>query len=373
MIIGIPKESWQDEQRIALTPAGVYALAKEGHQVVVQADAGVGCGYSNEAYTEARAAIAYTADEVFGRADLIVKVLPPSTREVRLLAPSKSLFSFFQFSMANKEAMLLLREKRCHAIGYNFIEDDLGNLPVLMMMSEIAGVMLPQIAGRFLETRAGGRGILLGGVTGMPAANVVIIGAGMVGSTAARAFAGAGANVMVLDNDLARLRQLELYTNKAVNTAIATPYNIERNVPFADVLVGAVMIHGQKSPHVVSEAQVKRMRPGTVILDVSIDQGGCVETSRPTTHSDPIFVRHGVLHYAVPNIPTLVARSAANALNNVILPFVQLVVENGAAAFAQDEALKRGIYLYDGECAQPGLTEMFGWTAYQIDSLLKNG
>jgi alanine dehydrogenase len=372
MIIGIPKESFHDEQRVALTPAGSYALVKQGHQVIVQADAGLGCGYSNESYQEARATIAYSVDEIFGRADLIVKVQQPSAQEVRLLADGKTLFSFFQFGVTSADTLQRLGDKRCNAIGYNLIEDDAGNLPVLMTMSEIAGMMLPQIAGRYLETREGGRGILLGGVAGIPAANVVIIGAGVVGSKAAQAFVGAGADVLVMDNDLSRLRQLELQTSRTVNTAIATPYNIERYIQFADVLVGAAMIHGQQSPHVVSEAQVNRMRPGSVVLDISIDQGGCIETSRPTTHSDPIFVRNGVIHYAVPNIPALVARTASNALNNVILPFAQLVAHREGQAFVENDTLKRGIYLYRGQCTQPELAKMFNRPSFSIDNLLRN-
>ena len=373
MIIGIPKESWRDEQRVALTPAGVYALTQLGHQVVVQVEAGQGCGFSNEAYCEAGATQAFTGEEVFGRADLVAKVMPPLAEEARWIRSAKTLFSFFQFNVVNSEVMQKLIATDCTTIGYNLIEDNSGQLPVLMMMSEIAGMLLPQIAGRYLETREGGRGISLGGVAGIPAANVVIIGAGMVGSTAAQAFLGAGADVIVMDSDLSRLRQLELRTQRAVNTAIATPYNIEKYVKFADVLVGAVMIQGQQSPHVVSEEQVKRMRRGSVILDVSIDQGGCIETSRPTTHSDPIFVRHGVIHYGVPNIPALVARTASHALNNVILPFLQQVVEQGTGAYVANSALRRGIYLFEGQCTQPNVAKLYGWPAFQIDHLIKRG
>ncbi|MDZ7267708.1 MAG: alanine dehydrogenase [candidate division KSB1 bacterium] len=328
MVIGIPVETWRDEQRVALSPAGVYALVKAGHKVVVQSGAGAGCGFTDQIYDEAGAHLAFSAGEVLGRADMIVKVMPPSLEEVTAMAPGKTLLSFFNFSTMNPRLMALLSETRCTAIGYNLIEDRHGNLPVLTTMSEIAGMLLPQIAGQLLTTPAGGRGILLGGVAGIPA--------------------------------------------HQLNSAIATPYNIERNLGTVDVLVGAVMIHGQQSPHVVTEDMVRRMRPGSVIMDISIDQGGCVETSRPTTHSDPTFIRHGIIHYAVPNIPALVARSAAHALNNTILPLVLRLAEQGPAAMAESRLLQRGVYLFQGQCTQPGVAYMLGWPHVPITELLSH-
>jgi alanine dehydrogenase len=370
MIIGIPKESWRDEHRVALIPAGVFALVKAGHQVIVQADAGLGCDYTNETYDEAGAKLVFNSGEVFKRADLIVKVMPPSLPELEYLTPGKTLFSFLAYNVLNTKIIAKLSDDKCTAIGYNLIEDEMGNLPVLTTMSEIAGMLLPQIAGRFLATQEGGRGISMGGVAGIPAANVVIIGAGVVGKTAAKAFIGAGANVTVMDSDLARLRDLTKWVHAPVNTALATPYYVDRYVEAADVVVGAVMIHGQQSPHVVTEAQVRRMRKGSVILDVSIDQGGCVETSRPTTHTDPVFIRHGVIHYAVANIPAMVARTASQALNNVILPFVQLTADSGPKAFVAESSLRRGVYLFQGKCTQPAIGELLGWPMVQIDELL---
>ncbi len=370
MIIGIPKESWRDEHRVALIPAGAFALVKAGHQVIVQADAGLGSDFTNEAYDEAGAKLVFSAGEVFERADLVVKVMPPSLQELEYLTSGKTLFSFFNYNVVNTKLMAKLVDDKCTAIGYNLIEDSVGNLPVLTTMSEIAGMLLPQIAGRFLATQEGGRGISLGGGAGIPAANVIIIGAGVVGTTAAKAFIGAGANVTVMDSDLVRLRELAKWLHNPVNTALVTPYYIDRYVESADVLVGAVMIHGQQSPHVITEAQVRRMRKGSVILDVSIDQGGCVETSRPTTHSDPVFIRHGVIHYAVPNIPAMVARTASYALNNVILPFAQLTAERGPNAFAAAASLRRGVYLFQGKCTQSTIGQLLGWPTVQIEELL---
>jgi alanine dehydrogenase len=371
MIIGIPKESWRDERRVALTPAGVYALAKAGHTVIVQSDAGAGSGFSMEAYDEAGATIAFSAEEVFARADLVVKVMPPTVEECQWIPDEKFLFSWVQLGVANPTVHQTLMQRRATAVGYELIEDDDQNLPVLTAMSEIAGLLLPQIAGRFLETTHGGRGISLGGVAGIPASNVVIIGAGIVGSNAARSFLGVGANVIVLDADLRRLRQLEMLLNKMVNTAPATPYNIERYVEFADVVAGSVLIHGRKAPHVLTEAMVRKMKPGSVILDVSIDQGGCVETSRPTTLSDPVFKLHGVIHYCVPNIPSSVARTASHALNNVVLSFVEDIAEDGLAAFRENSALRRGVYIYRGQCTYAEMAGLFGWEYFEVNRLVK--
>lgn len=373
MIISIPKESWRDERRVALTPAGVYALVKAGHTVFVQADAGAGCGFAREAYDEAGAKIAFSAEEVFARGDLIVKVMPPTLEESQWIAPEKFLFSFVQLGVANPAVLQHLMQQRVTTVGYELIKNKEGNLPVLTAMSEIAGLLLPQIAGRYLETTSSGRGITLAGVAGIPASNILIVGAGMVGATAAQSFLGLGANVIVLDADLDRLRRLEMLSHKMVNTALATPYNIERYSSYADVLVGAILIHGRKAPHVVTEAVVQKMKKGSVIIDVSIDQGGCVETSRPTTLSDPVFVKHDVIHYCVPNLPSSVARTASHALNNVALPFIEEVTESEWQAFVESEELRRGVYFYRGHCAHEEIAGLLGWEFMPIDRLVGVG
>jgi alanine dehydrogenase len=358
MIIGIPKETWRDERRIPLTPAGVYALTQDGHQVIIQEDAGAGSGFSRLSYEDAGASIAFSAEEAFARADCVIKIMPPTPEESRSIGKDKFLFSWAQIGVMNPEVLKLLMEQQITAVGYELIEDQNENLLVLTTMSEIAGLLLPQIAARFLETTYGGRGISLGGVAGIPASNVVVVGAGMVGLAAARSFHGIGANVMVLDSDLERLHRLQNFTNWNVNTALASQYNLERYVEFADVLVGAVFIPGQKAPHVISDAMVRRMKKGSVILDVSIDQGGCVETSRPTTLSDPVFLKHGVIHYCVPNIASSVARTASHALNNVLLSYVQDIATHGLGAFARNSSLRRGVYLYQGQCTNAGLAQI---------------
>lgn len=358
MNIGIPKESWKDERRVALTPGGVHALVRAGHKVFVQENAGVGSGFSREAYEEAGAIIAFSAEEVFSRASMIVKIMPPTLQESHWMGADRFLFSWLQLGALNPVVLNEFMEANVTAVGYELIEDDRHNLPVLTTMSEIAGLLLPQIAGRFLETTEGGRGISLGGVAGIPASTVVIVGAGVAGTSAARSFLGAGANVMVLDSDLQRLRAIEDSVHGKVNTAIATSYNLERSVEFADVLVGAVLIRGRKTPHVITEDMVRSMKSGSVIIDVSIDQGGCVETSRPTTLSDPVFVQHGVIHYCVPNIASSVARTASHALNNVVLPYIEEVANGRSAAFARNEFLRRSAYVYQRRCTIEELTAL---------------
>jgi alanine dehydrogenase len=369
MIVGIPKESMRDERRVVLTPAGAYSLAKRGHKVIVQSEAGIGCSFSNEAYREAGATVAFSPEEIFARSDLIVKVMPPTVEECDWLTEEKYLLSVVHLGSANPEVHQRLREKRFHAIGIELIEDSTHTLPILTAMSEIAGMLLPQIAGRFLETTNGGRGIMLGGVAGVPASNVLIIGAGTVGSNAAPIFLGYGANVTVMDDDLKRLRYLEVHLSKMVNTVLSTPYNVERYVTMADVIIGSAMIHGRMAPHVVTESMVKKMRPGSVIIDLAIDHGGCVETSHPTTLSDPVFKKHGVTHYCVPNIPSSVAETAAHAFNNALLSFIEEISDNGASSLLRDRTLSRGVYIYDGNCTHEGLADLLDCEYVNLDSL----
>ncbi len=369
MIVGIPKESWRDERRVALTPAGVYSLKKAGHTVVVQSLAGVGSGFSDEAYREAGGTIVFSSEEAFARADMVVKMMPPTAEECAWIPENKFLFSALQLGVANPVVHDMLRARQAIAVGFELIEDEEQHLPVVTAMSEIAGMLVPQIAGRFLETTCGGRGVTLGGVTGIPASNVVIIGAGTVGSTCAQVFLGCGANVIAMDTDLKSLRLLEKHLGKMINTALATPYNIERYLTTADAVVVAVLIHRQKPPHVVTEPMVKKMRPGTVIIDLSIDQGGSVETSRPTTLSDPVFKKHGITHYCVPNIPSSVARTASLALNNVLLSYVEEVGEKGVAAFRDNPALHQGVYLYSGQCTHEGVAGFHDWDYVDLMSL----
>lgn len=369
MIIGIPKESLRDEKRVAVTPAGANALVRHGHRIIVQAEAGTGCGFSAEDYRDAGADIVFSPEEVFARADIVVKLMPPTPEECSWTAEQGFLLSGVHMGAVNPKSHTMLRDRATTAVGVELIEEGDLSLPVLTAMSEIAGMLLPQIASRYLETSMGGRGTLLGGVAGIPPSHVVIIGAGTVGSTAARMFLGAGASVTVMDKDLRRLRYAELQMNKRVTTALAAPFNVERFVASADVVVGSVLIYGRQAPHVVTESMVEEMKPGSVIIDVSIDQGGCVETSRPTSLSDPVFIKHGVTHYCVPNIPSSVARTASHAFSNVVLPFLVEIGENGVRAFRDNAALRRGTYLFTGRCTHAGLADLLGWKYESIDSV----
>ncbi|MBN1567511.1 MAG: alanine dehydrogenase [Acidobacteria bacterium] len=371
MIVGIPKECWGDERRVALTPAGVHTLSAAGLNIIVQSDAGLGCGFSMDSYREAGGSIAFSSEEVFARSDLVVKVMPPTIQECGWLGEGKFLFSVVHLGSANPEIHRLLRQQKIIAVGLEIIEDDDHLLPVTKAMSEIAGMLVPQIAGRFLETTHGGRGVMLGGVPGIPASHVVIVGAGTAGAAAAHVFNGFGASVTLMDHDLKRLRAVDAYLPKTINTALANPYNIERYVVSADVVLGAILVHGQPTPHIITEAMVRKMRPGSVIIDLSIDQGGCVETSRPTTLSDPVFKKHGVIHFCVPNVPSSVARTASHALNNVIVPFVEDIAENGEESFQNNPALRRGVYLFFGHCTHQGLAGLLGCDYGDLDLLLK--
>lgn len=360
MNIGIPNEVAAEERRIALTPVGVYALANEGHTVYVEKGAGLSSGFTDQEFQEVGADVVFSAEELFHRADLIAKIQPPTEEECNYLDPGKVVFSFLNLGMTRKPVIDILLERGLTALAYEFSEQPDGNAPILTAMSELAGFLTPQIAGRLLESDYGGRGITLSGVAGITPASVVIIGAGVVGFNAARAFSALGAQVLVLDNDVSKLRKVDRALDKRVSTSIVTPMLIERAVRFADVLIGAVLIRGKKTPHVVSETQVQAMKPRSIIIDVSIDQGGCVETSRPTTLSTPTFVKHGVTHYCVPNMTSSVARSASHAMNNSVLPWVLQVARMGMdTALKKYSCLQNGTYLYQGQSTSRAISDFF--------------
>lgn len=372
MNVGIPDEVAVEERRIALTPVGVYALTNEGHTVYVQRGAGESCGFADQEFREVGAELVYSPEEVYHRSDLVVKVQPPTEQESAYLDAGKVVFSFLNLGITRKPVIDILLEKQAVALAYEFSEQPDGTLPILTAMSEIAGMVLPQIAGRYLETGQGGRGITLAGVAGITPANVVILGAGAVGLNAARAFSALGAQVLVFDRDVSRLREVDRLLNKRVSTSIVTPLLVERAVRFADVLVGAVFIHGKRTPHLVSEKMVREMKPGAVILDVSIDQGGCIETSRPTTLSAPTFVEYGVIHYCVPNIPATVARTASHALNNAVLPWVQQVARLGMEeSLRRYPCLQKGVYLYRGHSTVKAVSELFELAHTEVVSLVR--
>lgn len=361
MKIGIVKERSIDERRVPITPAGVYALVRAGHEVLVESLAGADAGFSDEAYVVVGGKHAESAEEVCRQSEAIVKVLPPDDKESSLLQDEQIVFSFLQLSMRTERSVRALLKKKIFAFGTELIPAADGSFPVLVTMSEIAGRMLPQIAGRYLESTLGGRGIVLGGGPGIPPASVVILGAGAVGASAARAFLGLGCQVFVLDNHLAPLRQIDRMFDRRVITMMATPYDIEKAARFADVLIGAVHVTGSRAPRIVARDVVMQMKEGAVIIDLSVDQGGCIETSRPTTLSDPIYIEHGVLHYCVPNLLSSVARTASHALNHVILELVQDVAKWGVeGALQRHPNYQHGLLTYKGTCTHQSLADILG-------------
>lgn len=349
MYIGIPKERRPYEFRVGLSPAGVRALTARGHTVVVEHNAGLGAGFRDEDYEAAGARIVYSPQEVFGRADLLLKVSRPLYEEITWMRPETVLMGLLHLPSARRNKIDLLLEKGITAIAYEQIQRDDGTKPVLKPMSQIGGSMAAQVAARLLQNNHGGKGILLGGLPGVPPAEVVIIGAGVVGTWATRAFLGLGAHVTVLDIDDAALERI-YYAFPGIVTMQATPYNIARAVGYADVVVGAVLMPGQRAPIVVTREMVRSMKPRAVILDISIDEGGCVETSRPTTHEHPTFVEEGVIHYCVPNMPGVVARTATHALVGAALPYILQVVDLGLEeALARVPELERAVNTHRGE------------------------
>ncbi|MBM4166153.1 MAG: alanine dehydrogenase [Ignavibacteria bacterium] len=373
MNIGILKEDPKHERRVALTPAGVHSLIENGHKVYIEKDAGFASRFYDNNFKDVGANLVYTPDEIYGRSELVLKVSSPNEVDCERLEEEQTLFSFLHLAIAKKKILTTLLEKNITSIGFELTEDNTGNLPILGMMSEVAGQMSIQIAARFLENTNNGRGIVLGGVTGVPPATVLILGAGIVGQTAARVAIGAGAEVIVLDKDLNRLRVLENRHNFRVITGMANHYNIKKALLFADVVVGAVLIKGERAPHLISEEMVRQMKPGSIIIDLSIDQGGCIETSHPTTLENPTYVQHDVIHYCVPNIPANVSRTATYALTNALLPFVELVADNGVNnALKEHKGLARGVCTFNGNCTNEAIARRFDKNYIDIQEILSH-
>ena len=361
MRIGIPKETLLEDKRVALAPAGVDSLVKSGHSVFIQSQAGIDSHFTDEEYREVGANIVYSVEEVYQRAELIAKIAPLTESEANMLEENQILFSFLHLAVGKKKIIEQLCKKKITAVSYELIENN-DELPVLESMSEIAGQLAIQIGERYFASDIPtSRGILMGGITGVAPAAVVILGAGVVGFNAARAALARGAQVIVLDRDLSRLRIIEDRLSKRITTVVANPYTIARGCKFADLFIGSVLIKGEKAPHLVTEEMVKSMKKGAVIVDVSIDQGGVIETSRPTTISDPIFTEHDVIHYCVPNMPALVSRTASFGLTNASLEYILKISDNGLSnALLSDIGLAKGVCTYNGYCANETLAETFG-------------
>lgn len=370
MIIGVPKEIKTNENRIALAPAGCELLASSGHAVHVERDAGVGSGFSNEDYQNAGGTIVETADEVWAQAEMIMKVKEPIAVEWPRMRAGQLIYTYFHFA-ASEELTRAVITSGAIAVAYETVQLSTGELPLLTPMSEVAGRMAVQEGAKYLERVYGGRGVLLGGVPGVPPADVVIIGGGVVGINAAKMAAGMGANVTILDLSLDRLRYLDDVLPANVSTLYSNRYNILGAIQRADLVVGAVLIAGAKAPRLVRREDLKLMKDGSVIVDVAVDQGGCVETIKPTTHEDPIYFVDGVLHYAVANMPGGVPRTSTLALTNATLPYaIKLTRLGWQEACRQDPALRLGLNVVGGKVVYPGVAEAFGLPLVPVDSVL---
>lgn len=359
MIVGIPKEIKDNENRVSTTPAGVAEYVARGHQVVVERSAGVGSGFSDAEYELAGAKLLDSHAEVFAVADMIVKVKEPIAPEYDLMREDQLLYTYLHLA-AEEQLTRVLMERRVAAIAYETVELENHSLPLLTPMSEVAGRMSVQVGAHYLEKVHGGRGLLMGGVPGVPPADVVIIGGGVVGINAAQMALGMGANVTIVDRSIDRLRYLDHVLHGRINTLASNQQNIANAVQACDLLVGGVLIPGAKAPKLVTEQMVSTMRPGSVIVDVAIDQGGCVETCRPTSHSAPTFLVHDVIHYCVTNMPGAVPRTSTIALSNVTLPYGLALAAHGIDAVRHDPALAKGVNVYKGTITYLAVAEAFG-------------
>ncbi len=360
MRIGVPTEIKTHEYRVGLVPAAVRELAARGHRVVVQRGAGIGVGFTDEAYLAVGAATAETAEDVFATAEMIVKVKEPQSAEIARLHPGQVLFTYLHLAADRAQTEGLLRSGAT-CIAYETVTDARSALPLLSPMSEVAGRMSVQVGAHCLEKEQGGAGILLGGVPGVPPAKVIILGGGVAGTNAARVAMGMEASVAVIDKSLHRLKELDLQFGAMMRTLFATTETIEQEVCSADLVIGAVLLPGGAAPKLVTREMVRRMRPGSVLVDIAIDQGGCSETSRPTTHAEPTYVEEGVVHYCVTNMPGAVARTSTIALNNATLPFVLALADKGwRRAMRDDPHLAEGLNIHEGRVTHSAVAEALG-------------
>jgi alanine dehydrogenase len=358
--IGVPTEIKTDEYRVAITPAGVRELTARGHEVLVQADAGAGSAMADVQFLAQGARIVPDAESVFAQADLVLKVKEPQPPEVELLREGQTLFTYLHLA-AEPELATGLQRSGATCIAYETVEDAAGRLPLLAPMSEVAGKIATQAGAFMLEKPLGGRGILLGGVPGVAAATVLVIGGGVVGMNAAFIAIGMQADVFVFDNSIDRLRDLEVAFGGRASTVYSSTLAIEEMLPLADLVIGAVLVHGGRAPHVVTREQLKLMRPHAVLVDVSIDQGGCFETSRPTTHSDPTFEVDSITHYCVTNMPGAVPITSTYALTNATLPYVIELAERGVeGALERDPGLRLGLNVAEGRITYPAVAAALG-------------
>lgn len=359
MIIGVPKEIKTHENRVSLQPGGVLQLKRNGHEVLVEKGAGLGSGFTDEMYIERGATIIAEVDEIWARSAMIMKVKEPIAAEYPKMREGQIIFTYFHFA-ADRELTSAVIDSGCIAIAYETVEKEDGSLPLLIPMSEVAGRMAAQEGAKYLEKATGGRGVLLGGIPGVPPANVMVLGGGIVGVNAAKIAAGMGANTIILDISLKKLRYLDDVMPKNVRTLYSSEEAIRNLLPETELVIGAVLITGAKAPNLISRDMLKLMKPGTVLVDVAIDQGGCFETSRPTTHADPIYIIDDVVHYCVANMPGAVPYTSTLGLTNATLPYaVQIANKGWKNALNEDPELKLGLNIAEGKIVYKDVAEAF--------------
>lgn len=372
MFVGVPKEIKNRESRVALTPDGVREITNAGHQVIVEANAGQDIGFSDSKYIKSGAEIVQTAKEVFDKAELIVKVKEPQPEEIAYIQDKHIIFSYLHLA-PDLQLTEALVKTGCTAIAYETITEPNGGLPLLAPMSEVAGRVAVQVGGQYLQQNNGGRGILISGVTGVAPANVVIVGGGIVGLNAAIIASGMGANVVILERSINRIRELEWRFNNSLNVVFSTTQTIEDYVSEADLLIGAVLIPGAKAPNLVTEDMVRNMVHGSVIVDVAVDQGGCIETIHATTHEDPTYVLHDVIHYGVTNMPAAVSHTATRALENSTLPYTLEIANSGVKrALLSNNHFCNGLNIMNGKVTHPAVAESLALDFYAPDNILKS-
>lgn len=370
MKVGVPKEIKIHEYRVGLVPSSVYEIVRNGHKVFMESNAGEGCGFSDQDYIDAGASILKTAEEIFEKSDLIIKVKEPQPRECMLLREGQIIFTFLHLAADKTQAQGLIDSKSI-AISYETVTSEKGDLPLLSPMSEVAGRMSVQVGAISLQKSHGGSGVLLGGVPGVSPGNVTIIGGGVVGTNAALMAVGLGANVTIIDKSIDRLRELDLHFNNKLKTIYSTFSSIENSINNADLVIGAVLIPGAAAPKLISNNMLKNMKPRSVIVDVAIDQGGCFETSKATTHDNPTYVVNDIVHYCVANMPGAVSRTSAFALNNVTLPYILEIVNKGyKQALTENKHLMSGLNVCDGHITYKPVANDLGFVYVEPKKLI---
>jgi alanine dehydrogenase len=367
MNVGVLNESSKIENRAGLTPSSVSFLVEKGHTVHVQAGAGLKAGYANEEYANQGANIVFTKEEVFGRSDVVLNISPLNQEECGMVKKNQILFGFHHLAIAKKALVKELLKKNVIIIGYEIVQDQNEVLPFIESLSEVAGQMCLVISGHYLQTSQGGRGVIIGGVVSVPPATAVIVGSGVLARSAMKAMLRAGAHTIALGRNMEGLRELEEMTSGEVITLIASKYNLERMSKIADILIGAVLTPGEKAPLLITRDMVKSMKKGSLIIDLAIDQGGCVETSRLTTLEHPTFVEEGITHYCVPNITSAVSRTSTKVLSNVVTPYLLQIGEQGIdQALKENSSLAKGVYAYRGSLTKRGIAERFGLSSKEL-------